>query len=62
MCGRSRETGAIAHSGVAGDKVMLMVSRRDGAQKIWYQVKFVGSGVVGWVRGDFVRAPGRPMV
>jgi hypothetical protein len=56
------EESAIAHYGVAGDKVMLMASRRDRAEKMWYQVKFVASGAEGWVRGDFVRAPGRTAI
>ncbi len=56
------EKSAIDHYGLAGDKVMLMASDRDPAQQIWYQVKFVGSGAEGWVRGDFVRAPGRPAI
>jgi uncharacterized protein YgiM (DUF1202 family) len=55
------EESAIAHYGVAGDKLMLMASRRDRAEVMWYQVKFVGSGAEGWVRGDFVSAPGRSM-
>jgi Bacterial SH3 domain len=50
---------AIAHYGVAGDKVMLMDSRRDASEKMWYRVKFVDSKAEGWVRSDFVRAPGR---
>jgi hypothetical protein len=53
---------AIGHYGVAGDKVMLMDSRRDLAQQIWYRVKFVDSKAEGWVRSDFVRAPGRPAI
>jgi uncharacterized protein YgiM (DUF1202 family) len=56
------EENAIAHYGLAGDKLMLLASRRDWAEVLWYQVKFVGSGAEGWVRGDFVRAPGRSSV
>jgi hypothetical protein len=56
----SGATSAIAHYGLGGDKVMLMESRRDLAQQIWVRVTFVGSGAEGWVRSDFVRAPGRP--
>jgi Bacterial SH3 domain len=56
------EQQAIAHFGVAGDKVMLLTSGRDPAEQMWYQVKFVGSGAEGWVRSDFVRAPGRPAI
>jgi uncharacterized protein YgiM (DUF1202 family) len=55
------EQQAIAHFGVAGDKVMLLASGRDVAEQMWYQVKFV-SGAEGWVRSDFVRAPGRPAI
>ncbi len=51
------EKSPIAHYGVAGDKLMLMASRRDAGEKIWYQVKFVGSGAEGWVRSDFVGVP-----
>jgi Bacterial SH3 domain len=56
------EQSAIAHFGVAGDKVMLLASGRDAAEKMWYQVKFVGSGAEGWVRSDFISATGRPTI
>jgi uncharacterized protein YgiM (DUF1202 family) len=56
------EASAIAHYGLAGDKVLLLASGRDVTEKIWYQVRFVGSGAEGWVRGDFVRAPGRSAI
>ncbi len=55
------EQQAIAHYGLAGDKVMLLASGRDPAEQMWYQVKF-GAGAEGWVRSDFVRAPGRPAI
>jgi Bacterial SH3 domain len=56
------EKSAIAHFGLGGDKVMLLASGRDVAEQMWYQVKFVGSGAEGWVRGDFVSAPGRSSI
>ncbi len=51
-------TGMI-YPNVAGDKVMLLASGRDAAKQIWYRVKFGDSKAEGWVRSDFVRAPGR---
>ncbi|GAA6618656.1 SH3 domain-containing protein [Scytonema sp. NUACC26] len=44
----------IRHHGKSGDSVTILreVTGDDG--NTWYRVKFVKSGVKGWVRGDFV--------
>ncbi|MCT7967064.1 SH3 domain-containing protein [Laspinema sp. D1] len=46
------------HYGVVGDRVQILDSQRENSSDIysrrWHQVRFVESGAVGWVRGDFL--------
>lgn len=44
------------HYGVVGDKVTLIESTREAdSERIWYKVKFTGSGVEGWIRSDSIQ-------
>ena len=44
------------HYGVVGDEVTLIKSAREtDSEQIWYEVKFTGSGVEGWIRSDFIQ-------
>ncbi|WP_232251517.1 SH3 domain-containing protein [Oscillatoria acuminata] len=46
------------HYGVVGDRVEILDSQRENPSDIyslhWHRVRFVESGAVGWVRGDFL--------
>ncbi|MCT7960873.1 SH3 domain-containing protein [Laspinema sp. D1] len=46
------------HYGVVGDRVEILDSQRENSSDIysrrWHRVRFVESGAVGWVRGDFL--------
>ncbi|MCT7981703.1 hypothetical protein NG796_00190 [Laspinema sp. A4] len=46
------------HYGVVGDRVELLDSQAENYSDIykyrWHQIRFVESGAVGWVRGDFL--------
>lgn len=41
--------------GIAGDRVEILSQTRGSDGYTWYRVRFVVSGLQGWVRGDFVR-------
>lgn len=45
------------HYGVVGDRVSILQTQNEASSDIrrpWYQVRFMASGAVGWVRGDFL--------
>jgi hypothetical protein len=46
------------HYGVVGDRVEILDSQRENSSDIysrrWHRVRFVESGAIGWVRGDFL--------
>lgn len=46
------------HYGVVGDRVEILDSQRENSSDIyslrWHQVRFIESGAVGWVRGNFL--------
>ncbi len=46
------------HYGVVGDRVEILDSQRENTSDIysrrWHRVRFVESGAVGWIRGDFL--------
>jgi hypothetical protein len=46
------------HYGLVGDRVEILDSQRENPSDIyshpWHQVRFVESGAVGWIRGDFL--------
>lgn len=45
---------AAPNYGIAGDRVEILSQTRGSDGYTWYRVRFVASGVQGWVRGDFV--------
>jgi hypothetical protein len=43
------------HYGVIGDEVTLIEGALEaGSENIWYEVKFTGSDIEGWIRSDFI--------
>lgn len=44
------------HIGYAGDIVRVKGYSSSNNGYVWYEVRFIQSGAVGWVRGDFLRA------
>ncbi|MBD2088871.1 DUF2927 domain-containing protein [Microcoleus sp. FACHB-1515] len=45
---------AAPNYGIAGDRVEILSQTSGSDGYTWYRVRFVASGVQGWVRGDFV--------
>lgn len=47
------------HYGLSGDRVTILTSAAESCGRVadcpqWYRVRFLQSGAVGWVRGDFL--------
>ncbi len=50
----------IVTAGKAGDRVQILSTSKANDGVVWYRVKMLKSGQLGWVRGDLIRVSGKP--